>query len=163
MCINQLCIIHYRVQFCVSKTVFCCGSPLVSRGKGGGWTFTDPIPKKLVVRTKRGESCEWYPTMKVWCSTVRHNLMELISVVLSYVCCDLYGLWTVNHLLVFGWWKSSRVGGRAFSVHEVSRGGYLFCFAHQSAILSLRVTRSYISAWKIYQPKTDKWPVQGVL
>ena len=39
-------------------------------------------------------------------------------------------------------------GGRAYSVREVTRAGYLFCFVYQSALtIAVQVTRSKPSTW----------------
>jgi hypothetical protein len=66
------------------------------------------------------------------------------------------------HSLSCAFWTSeghSRAGGRTYSVREVSRAGYLFCFVHQSAIaIALQETRSWTYAVKLHWPETNKGP-----
>jgi hypothetical protein len=50
--------------------------------------------------------------------------------------------------------EPSGAGGRAYSVGEVSRGVYMFCFINQSATATaVQETRSWPSAWKFHRPK----------
>jgi hypothetical protein len=60
----------------------------------------------------------------------------------SLVCiCILHGTMTTD--------EHSRAGGRAYSVREVSKAGYLFRFDHQSdTAIAVHETHSWLSNWQ---------------